>query len=169
MLLPGIDWPWVPVLPSGGLLVFVLKIWFPVVILEAGGTDGLEFDIYPVFLLWKLKLEAGGTDGLEFDVYPVFLLWKLKLEAGGTDGLEFDVYPVFLLWKVKFAGLVFVVFEAPVFPPSIGFVPPVVVFWLGVTFWLSVAFLLKKLGSWELLALVKRLFEGGFTGTLLKG
>ena len=146
MLLPGIDWPWVPVLPSGGLLVFVLKIWFPVVILEAGGTDGLEFDIYPVFLLWKLKLEAGGTDGLEFDVYPVFLLWKLK-----------------------FAGLVFVVFEAPVFPPSIGFVPPVVVFWLGVTFWLSVAFLLKKLGSWELLALVKRLFEGGFTGTLLKG
>ena len=146
MLLPGIDWPWVPVLPSGGLLVFVLKIWFPVVILEAGGTDGLEFDVYPVFLLWKLKLEAGGTDGLEFDVYPVFLLWKLK-----------------------FAGLVFVVFEAPVFPPSIGFVPPVVVFWLGVTFWLSVAFLLKKLGSWELLALVKRLFEGGFTGTLLKG
>ena len=146
MLLPGIDWPWVPVLPSGGLLVFVLKIWFPVVILEAGGTDGLEFDIYPVFLLWKLKLEAGGTDGLESDVYPVFLLWKLK-----------------------FAGLVFVVFEAPVFPPSIGFVPPVVVFWLGVTFWLSVAFLLKKLGSWELLALVKRLFEGGFTGTLLKG
>ena len=146
MLLPGIDWPWVPVLPSGGLLVFVLKIWFPVVILEAGGTDGLEFDVYPVFLLWKLKLEAGGTDGLESDVYPVFLLWKLK-----------------------FAGLVFVVFEAPVFPPSIGFVPPVVVFWLGVTFWLSVAFLLKKLGSWELLALVKRLFEGGFTGTLLKG
>ncbi len=37
---PGFDWPAVPVLPSDGLLVFALKILFPPVVFEAGGTEG---------------------------------------------------------------------------------------------------------------------------------
>jgi hypothetical protein len=64
---------------------------------------------------------------------------------------------------------VLLVFEAPVFPPKIGFLPPVLVFYAGVTFWLDAVFLLKKLGSCVLLAFVKRLLEGGFTGALLEG